>query len=67
MSTQPDADDATAKKRVEIKKIIDNVDWHSLSELYQHQARGMKLKYNALLRYGFTTDQALDLCHKEWK
>jgi hypothetical protein len=64
---KPDADDSTAKKRAEIKKIIDGVDWHMSAELYNLQAKMYMLKYKACLRQGFSTDQSLDLCHKEWK
>jgi hypothetical protein len=67
MSNTPDADDATAKKRAEIKKIIDNVDWKCYEELIHNQGRQLMYKYKAALRFGFTETQALFLCCQEWK
>lgn len=66
MSQDDSRDKAIAEQRAGIKKIVENTDWHSLSELYQHQARICHLKYRAAQRFGFTNEQALDMCTKPW-
>ncbi len=68
LSPLPDPNEADkASQRATVKRIVDTTDWHNLSELHMYQAKVMRSKYQAALRQGFTTDQALDVCHKEWK
>jgi hypothetical protein len=47
------------------KAINDN--WMMHLEIYNHQAKVAKAKYDAAIVQGFTELQALQICHKTWE
>lgn len=48
--------------------LISNVhkDWDTVLELIDHQGKMVKAKYDAAILAGFSEQQALDICVKNW-
>lgn len=43
-----------------------NENWLVMLELYEHQARVIKVKYDLAIALGFSEPQALHLCNQSW-
>lgn len=61
----PNANQTQGKAIVSAFKTF-NENWLMHLEIWDHQAKVSKAKYDAAIMRGFTPDQALDICTKSW-
>lgn len=65
MSDTPEEQRQAAVRRsfYELKK---GIDWLLMAEVYADSAKRIRMKYDELVKQGFTKEQALDLCWRSW-
>lgn len=56
-------------KGAELVEALKNADknWLIMIEVFNHQAKNIRVKYEALISQGFSELQALQICYQKWE